>query len=73
MHLSKYDLCESCREVKLRTGETIGEVIEICNIDGTFKDETRSRLTCMVLFAQLNSYGGCSRCVAKMKEIAKIP
>jgi hypothetical protein len=73
MSITKYDLCDSCRSLKMgneKTGDTFGEFIDKCLVSrgGTFTNPMDLMLTFQCIAVNLESNGGCSRCISFFKK-----
>jgi len=74
MKLTQYDICESCRDLVMGTGDTIGEYIEECmkSRGGRFISTFEIIEACEIIEVQLENLGGCQKCISKMKNMANI-
>ena len=74
MGLSQYDLCNTCRNLKIH-GETFEEWIKAAasKRGGTITNPHELMIICSMLITNLENAGGCNSCISKLKRIGNLP
>ena len=69
MKMSKYDLCEKCRNLKFHS-QTFGDYIDEClaNRGGAFTNQMDFQLMCDMLVTNLRMNNACEKCISHFKR-----